>query len=107
MATKKTKIEIALERYEAEKQAHEEAERRVKEQQDKVLMELGWVLACAAAKPSTEWATYRDRTVAELLGALRLEVVEKIASDAPRGEAESVGAELPPGDSDQSTGWSG
>lgn len=106
MAAKKTKIEIALERIEAEKQAREEAKRREKEQQDKLLMELGRVLADAAAKPTSEWATYRDRTVAELLAALGLEVVRKTTSDAPRGEAEPVGAERPAGDSDQPTGGS-
>ena len=41
MATKRTKIEIALERIEVEKRAREEAKRREKEQQDKLLMELG------------------------------------------------------------------
>ena len=54
MATKKTKIEIALERIEAEKRAREEAKLREKEQKDKLLMELGRVLADAAAKPASE-----------------------------------------------------
>lgn len=107
MATKKTKIENALKRIEAEKQAREDAKRREKEQHDMLLMELGRVLADAAAKPTSEWAIYRDRTVAELLAALGLEVVGETASDAPRGEAEPVGEQLPPGDFDQSTGWSG
>lgn len=107
MATKKTKIETALERIEAEKRAREEAKRREKEQHDKLLMELGRVLADAAGKPASEWAGYRDRTVAELLAALGLEVVGKAASDTPRGEAEPVGAERPPEDVDQSADWSG
>lgn len=107
MATKKTKIEIALERIEAEKRAREEAKRREKEQQDKLLLELGRVLADAAEKPTSEWAAYRDRTVAELLAALGLEVVEKPTSDAPRGEAKPVGAQRPAEDADLSTGWSG
>lgn len=106
MATKKTKIEIALERIEAEKRAREEAKRREKEQQDKLLVELGRVLVDAAEKPASEWATYRDRTVAELLAAVGLEVVGKTTSGAPRGEAEPVGAVRPAGDSDQSVGWS-
>jgi len=107
VATKKTKIEIALERIEAEKQAREEAKRREKEQQDKLLLELGRVLADAAAKPASEWASYRHRSVAELLSALGLEVVGETASDAPRGEAEPVGAERPAEDSDRPTDWSG
>lgn len=107
MAAKKTKIEIALERIEAEKRAREEAKRREKEQQDKLLLELGRVLADAAEKPASDWAAYRDRTVAELLAALGLEVVEKIPSEAPRGSAEPVGVERPAGDADLSTGWSG
>lgn len=107
MTSKKTKIEIALERIEAEKQAREEAKRREKEQQDKLLLELGRVLADAAAKPASEWASYRHRSVAELLSALGLEVVGKTASDAPRGEAGPVGAEPITGDSDRPTGWSG
>lgn len=107
MATKKTKIEIALDRIEAEKKAREEAKRREKEHQDKLLMELGRVLSDAAAKPDSEWAAYRDRTVAELLAALGLEVVGKTISDAPRGEAGPAGAEPTAGDSDQPTGWSG
>jgi len=106
MGTKKTKIEITLERIEAEKRAREEAKRREKEQQDKLLMELGRVLADAAEKPASEWAVYRDRTVAELLAALGLEVVGKAASDDPLGEAEPVGAERPTGDADQPTGES-
>lgn len=106
MGTKKTKIEIALERIEAEKRAREEAKRREKEQQDKLLMELGRVLADASEKPASEWASYRDRTVAELLAALGLEVVGKAASDDPLGEAEPVGAERPTGDADQPTGGS-
>ena len=106
MATKKTKIEIALERIEVEKRAREEAKRREKEQQDKLQMELGRVLADAAEKPASEWATYRDRTVAELLAALGLEVVGKTTSGAPRGETEPVGAVRPVGDSDQPVGWS-
>ncbi|OFK66506.1 MULTISPECIES: hypothetical protein [unclassified Corynebacterium] len=101
MATKKTKIEIALERIEAEKRAREEAKRREKEQQDKLLMELGRVLVDTATKPTSEWASYRDRTVAELLAALGLDVVGETASDASRGEVER-----PTGDSDQSVGWS-
>ena len=106
MATKKTKSEIALERIEAEKRAREEAKRREKEQQDKLLLELGRVLADAAEKPASEWAVYRDRTVAELLAALGLEVVGKAASDDPLGEAGPVGAERPTGDADQPTGES-
>lgn len=107
MATKKTRIEIALERIEAEKQAREAAKRREKEQQDKLLLELGRALADVAAKPASEWATYRDRTVAELLTALGLDVVGKISPDAPPGEAGPVGAERPAGDSDLPTGWAG
>lgn len=107
MVAKKTKIEIALERIEAEKHTREEAKRREKEQQDKLLMELGRVLADAAAKPASEWAACRDLTVAELLAALGLEVVEKTASEASRGEAEPVGAERPAEDADPPTGWSG
>lgn len=107
MATKKTKIEIALERIEAEKRAREEAKLREKEQKDKLLMELGRVLADAAEKPASEWASYRHRSVAELLSALGLEVVGKTASDALRGEAGPVGAERPAEDSDRPTGWSG
>lgn len=104
MTTKKTKIEIALERISAEKQAREEAKRREKEQQDKLLLELGRVLADAAAKPASEWAAYRNRSVAELLAALGLEVVGKTTSDAPHGEAEPVGAERNAGDSVWPTG---
>lgn len=106
MATKRTKIEIALERIEAEKRAREEAKRREKEQQDKLLMELGRVLADAAEKPASEWAVYRDRTVAELLAALGLEVVGKTAFDAPRGGADPVRAERSTGDADQPVGGS-
>ena len=106
MATKRTKIEIAQERIEVEKRAREEAKRREKEQQDKLLMELGRVLADAAEKPASEWAVYRDRTVAELLAALGLEVVGKATSDDPLSEAEPVGAERPAGDSVQPTGGS-
>ncbi|WJY71794.1 hypothetical protein [Corynebacterium auriscanis] len=54
MATKKSKIEIALERIEAEKQAREEAKRREREQHEKLLLELGRVLEDAAAKPDSE-----------------------------------------------------
>ena len=107
MGTKKTKIEITLERIEAEKRAREEAKRREKEQQDKLLLELGRVLADASEKPASEWASYRDRTVAELLAALGLEVIEKPTSDAPRGEAEPVGAERPAGDAGLPKGWPG
>lgn len=107
MSTKKTKIEIALERIEAEKKAREEAKRREKEQQDKLLMELGRVMADAASKPASEWARHRDRTVAELLAALGVEVVGKTAYDTPRGEAEPTTAEPPAGDPDWPTGWSG
>lgn len=107
MATKRTKIEIAQERIEVEKRAREEAKRREKEQQDKLLMELGRVLADAAEKPASEWAVYRDRTVAELLAALGLEVVGKAASDDPLGEAEPVGAERPAGDAGLPKGWPG
>ena len=65
------------------------------------------MLTDAAAKPASEWAAYRDRTVAELLAALGLEVVGKTTSDAPRGEAEPVGAERPVDDAGLSTGWPG
>ncbi|APT81879.1 hypothetical protein [Corynebacterium ammoniagenes] len=105
MATKKSKIEIALERIESEKRAREEAKRREKEQQDKLNQELGRVLSDAAAKPDSEWAEYRDHTVAELLTALGLEVVGKPTSEAPRGESEPAGVQPPAGDSGQSTDW--
>lgn len=96
MATKKTKIERALKQIEAEKKAREDAKRREKEQRDTLLMELGRVLDDAAVKPTSEWATYRNRSVAELLTALGLEVVGETSSEAPQ-----------PVDSDQSAGWSG
>ena len=103
---KKTKIEIALERIEAEKKAREEAKRREKEQQEKLLLELGRALMDAATKPESEWAAYRDLTVTELLEALGLEVVGKTISGASVREQEPSVAERIGGHSDHTDGWS-
>lgn len=105
MATKKSKIEIALERIEAEKQAREEAKRREREQHEKLLLELGRVLEDAAAKPDSEWAAYRNRTVAELLAAVGLEVVTP-HPDSPHGVPDSATVQSAAGDSEQSPDWS-
>lgn len=100
---KKTKIEIALERIEAEKKAREEAKRREKEQQDKLLVELGRVLLDTAAKPESEWVEYRNRPVTELLEALGLEVVETVSGASVREQEPSV-AERIGGHSDHTEG---